>query len=209
MLEQSERRIILVRALIEAIEPIIDAGTPYAALSVERIIRAVGVSRATFYSYFKDKGDLLRAMAEDLTADIGEGSEAWWRLADNAGRDELREALRPAIDAYLQHRILIRAVAETAAYDDHVRETYGALMSQTIDHLSAHITGQQARGLAAPELDPERTATWLVWMLERGFYQAVSIADPDAVEPWVESLTDLIWRMVYAGARPELRRAAS
>jgi len=196
-----ERRALLTAHFIGVVEALIEDGASYSELSVERLIRAGGVSRATFYAYFHDKGDLLRAMAQDVANEISEAGVTWWNLPESLTKADLREGLRPAVDAYLKHKILLRAVAQTAAYDERVREAYEALMADTIRRLTAHIKKEQRARLAHPGLDGARTATWLVWMLERGLYQVVSQARGTAVEGWIDSVTEIVWRTVYEGYR--------
>lgn len=200
-LESPERLAILTTHFVGVVEELIEAGEAYSDLSVERLIRAGGISRATFYSYFESKVGLLQAMVKDVTGEISEAGFAWWDASPEMQRDELREVLRPSLLAYLKHKTLLRAVAEAAAYDEDARAAYGALMTDTAIRLAAHIRAGQKDGSIAPELDPDHTATWLVWMLERGLYQSVSVAKPREVTRWLESLTDIIWRTLYSGCR--------
>jgi AcrR family transcriptional regulator len=192
-----ERREELARHLIDVIEPLLNAGASYSELSVEQIIRAGEISRATFYVYFQDKGDLLQAMARGIGAEISDAGVAWWEIGDAVTEETLRERLRPAVNAYLRHAVLLRAVAEASAYDAKVRAAYATLMSDTIARLTAHIEDRRARGLSTAELDPGRTATWLVWMLERGLYQAVSVAPGGDADAWLASVARVIWRSLY------------
>jgi len=196
-----ERRALLTTHFVGVVEALIEDGASYSELSVERLIRAGGVSRATFYAYFQDKGDLLRGMAQDVANEISEAGEAWWSLPESLAKDDLREGLRPAVDAYLRHKILLRAVAETAAYDERVREAYEALMAEATRRLAAHVRKEQRAGIAHPGLEPVRTATWLIWMFERGLYQVVSLAPEKAVKGWIDSVTEIVWRTVYEGYR--------
>jgi len=200
-LPPGERRAALSQHLLAVLEPLLADGTSYGDLSVERIIRAGKIARRTFYAYFADKGDLLQAMAGQVIDEIFAGGHAWWALADDATRDDLRAALQPAAEAYLRHRTIMRAVAEASAYDARVRDTYGTLMAGTIRDLRTHLERQQEQGLAHPSLDPERTATWVVWMLERGLYQAVSADGAQDAEPWIDTLAEIVWRALYEGYR--------
>jgi TetR/AcrR family transcriptional regulator, ethionamide resistance regulator len=193
-----ERREELARHLIEVIEPLLNTGATYSELSVEQIIRAGEISRATFYVYFQDKGDLLQAMARDIGAEISAAGVAWWEIGDDVTEDMLRERLRPAVGAYLRHAVLLRAVAEASAYDAKVRAAYATLMSDTIARLTEHVEDRRARGLSAAEIDSGRTATWLVWMLERGLYQAVSVAPAGDVDAWLASVARIVWGALYA-----------
>src|SRR5262249_62181282 len=56
----SEQRQEEVRTrLLDAIEGVTDGGEGLGDVSVEKLAKAAGISRATFYIYFADNGDLL------------------------------------------------------------------------------------------------------------------------------------------------------
>jgi AcrR family transcriptional regulator len=191
----------LSRHFIEVVEPLIAGGERYADLSVERIIKAGAISRATFYVYFQDKGDLLRAMAQDVIQDLFQAGNSWWALPPDADRARLRQALLPAIQIYRAHHTIFGAIVEAAAYDARVREAFNVLLDRTIADLTAHIREEQRRGAACADLDAGRTAKWLIWMIERGLYQFVSPADEREANKLVDALTEIVWRTLYEGFR--------
>jgi len=80
-------------ALLEATKQLLAEETSVAALSVDRIVAAAGMSRATFYLHFKDKTELVAALAEEQVA---------WR--DEIGAEALAdpEMDRAALDAMLR-----------------------------------------------------------------------------------------------------------
>lgn len=177
----------------------LEGGESYADISVERLITAVNISRSTFYVYFDDKGDLLRAMAEDVTRDLAEAGSSWFELPTDATRDDLRQALRPLFDTYRRHQTLLGAITEAASYDPRVREQHLALVDEAVRGLEGHIKTQQRAGAAPPDLDARRTAKWLTWMHERGLYQMVATASPAESRKLLDSMADLVWRTLYAG----------
>ena len=198
---RDERRKTLSRHFIATIEPLLEAGGSYGDLSVERLVKPANISRSTFYVYFDDKGDLLRVMAENLISDMFDAAEAWWTFPAAGSKRDLRAALRPSIDTYRTHRAIFGAVSESAASDPRVREQQQNLIDRVAANLASHISECQSEGTIAPELDPERTAQWLIWMIERGLYQRVSPArDPEA-EKLLDAVTDVVWRTLYAGYR--------
>lgn len=199
---REERRAQLARHFVDAVEPLLEAGESYADLSVERLITAVDVSRSTFYVYYDDKGDLLRAMAEGVTWDLAEAGSAWFELSPTATKADLADALAPLFRTYQRHQTLLGAITETAAYDARIRDQHVALVERAVTGLREHLAALQAAGAAAPELDADDTARWLVWMLERGLYQLVANADPERLERLVGSMADLVWRALYEGHRP-------
>ncbi|MDX8153334.1 TetR/AcrR family transcriptional regulator [Patulibacter brassicae] len=196
------RREQLARLFVEVVEPLLQQGETYAEISVERLITAVDISRSTFYVYFDDKGDLLRAMVEDVTQAFADAAAPWFELGPDATRKDLRKALQPLFDAYHQHQMLLGAITETAAYDQQIREQHAALVDRAVTEITRHFRAQQKLGRAAP-LDAPRTARWLVWMLERGLYQLVAPAKPAEFKRLLDTATDIVWRVLYEGYRDD------
>jgi AcrR family transcriptional regulator len=189
----ADRRALLARHFVEVLEPLIEAGTPFSDLSVEQIITAGGISRSTFYVYFADKTELLRAMAADVIGELVGVGSSWWELPAGASRDDLRAALQPPIDTYREHRTVLGAVVDGAGYDAGLRAALRALVEEVAGSLAAHI-----RERGAPGLDADRTARWVIWMIERGLYQLVVDADEAEAEALVEALTEIIYAAIYA-----------
>jgi AcrR family transcriptional regulator len=186
------RRARLSRRVLDVVEPLLEEGVAYADLSVEQIIGEVGIARSTFYVYYKDKGDLLQAMAQDVTADLRVAGSAWFSF-EPGSREQLREALTPLFDTYRRHRTVLGAIVETAAYDPGIRERHAELVEAAVGGLADHI----ARHSRA-DLDPRLSADWLVAMFERGLYLLVAPAEGERVEELLDAATDLVWRLLYA-----------
>ena len=51
------------RRLLDATERLMRDGASFTELSVDRLSTEAGISRASFYIYFEDKGQLLRRLA--------------------------------------------------------------------------------------------------------------------------------------------------
>jgi AcrR family transcriptional regulator len=198
---RDERRALLSRYFLTVVEPMLEAGEDYADLSVARLIKAANVSRSTFYAYFKDKGELLAAMASDMVADISEHGASWWEFPADGSRDDLRRALLPAIEAFRQHRAMFGAVLAAAGYDPVVRGRRRWLIDDTAAALASHISAGQGAGTIAPDLDPERTAALLIRMIEAGLTDLAGPAAPDEAERVIDAITDVLWRTLYAGPR--------
>lgn len=192
---------MLSRHLVSVVEELVENGVRYADLSVEAIITAGGISRSTFYVYFEDKGDLLVAMAQDVIGDLVADGASWWELPVDATREELHAALRVPIDTYRKHRTILGTVAETAAYDPRAREQQQNLIGQVVEALTSYIGDAQSAGVADAQLDAGRTAQWLIWMIERGLYQLVGSADDGEVERQLDSLAEIVWRVVYSSGQ--------
>ncbi|MCW2856593.1 MAG: hypothetical protein JWR52_2208 [Marmoricola sp.] len=196
---KEERRTVLARYFSAAVEPLLAAGEAYSDISVERLITSVDVSRSTFYAYFDDKGDLLKAIGEDVTLDLAAAGAHWFELPVDADRTALRAALVPLFETYRRHRQVLQAITEAASYDATIKALHLALVDRAATGLAEHIRVQQTQGGVPAELDPEMSARWLVWMLERGLYQLFAPVDPTEGDHVLDMLTALVWRALYEG----------
>jgi AcrR family transcriptional regulator len=199
-LTRVQRRTMLGQHFAEVLEPVLQSGESFADLSVERIITAGGIARSTFYAYFEDKGDLLRAMAERVIGELFEAGTSWWELTATGSQttEGVRAALGPAVETYRAHRAILGAVLEGASYDVRVREQHQRLIREATSSLAAHVQESQRRGSTPSSLDAPRTAAWLIWMIERGLYQLVSPAPDVEAQALLDALAEMVWRTLYA-----------
>ncbi|MEV6766661.1 helix-turn-helix domain-containing protein [Streptomyces sp. NPDC051105] len=55
----------------------LDTGEAFSAISVQRILEEAGVSRATFYSHFHSKSDLLVQLTDELRMSLLALAQQW------------------------------------------------------------------------------------------------------------------------------------
>src|SRR5215212_7852545 len=75
---RAARRADILRALADAAKDLVCDGETFADLSVERLSRQAGISRASFYLYFEDKGELVRGWHDLFDEGAQEILENWW-----------------------------------------------------------------------------------------------------------------------------------
>jgi AcrR family transcriptional regulator len=194
--------------LLAAVEGLLAEGHNYAEVSVERLVQEAGISRSTFYVYFEDKGELLRAWFAQITEELTGAAQDWWNLDENVRREDVHAALSRIVDTYQPHTRLMAAVFDAASYDSAVREEVDAMMAANTGGLRKHIRDGQQGGWIAPNLPPAETAGWLTWMAERGFHLMIQTADRDEAKALVEAYTDVIWNALYAFAASGPRNGA-
>jgi TetR/AcrR family transcriptional regulator, ethionamide resistance regulator len=197
---RARRRDELRDQLLKAIEARVAAGDSFATLSVEELVAEVGVSRSTFYVYFEDKGDLLRAWFADLHDQLSAAALHWWALDGDASEADLRDALEHIVLTYRPHVVLMAEMYDAAVYDEPVREEVEKMMKRNIIGLRKHLRRGQEKGHVAADLDPEEMAAWLTWMAERGLHRRVRYADDEALPGIVDTYTRIVWNSVYADA---------
>jgi AcrR family transcriptional regulator len=163
----------------------------YHAARVDDIVRAARTSHGTFYLYFANKEDLLRALAVDC-------AEALAKLADDIGPitpdergfQELRAFLAKFVSTYRRYGPVIRAWMEDQVADREV-DRLGVKAFTAI----AAALGQRMREVDAEVAENETAAVGaLMAMLERFNYALSSrrlVLDEDAM---LDTLAHIIHR---------------
>lgn len=187
-----DRRAALVRTLVPVVEAMLQ-DHPYPQLTVERLAERAGISRSTFYNYFSDAADLLRALTGDVMGQILQASQVWWQLPADASREEFRAAIQGVTEAYAPHATLMWAVSDSIEHDPGVRSEFNDIMARGAEGLAGYIRRGQVAGTVREQIDPESTAWWLVSMLERGLLR-LATRHRDEWQGSVEVLANVLWR---------------
>jgi AcrR family transcriptional regulator len=180
--------------IIEAAEALLRE-RPFRELTVDEVMRRTGLSRPSFYVYFKDRHDLVLRVVERLGSEIFTMSERWYQ-GEGDGPELAREALEGVAEVFAEHGPVMRALADAAADDPGVERAYGELVKSFVDVTARHIESEMALGRILP-LDPYQTAKALVWMNERYFTLSMGrdpITPPEVV---VETLHTIWTRTLY------------
>jgi AcrR family transcriptional regulator len=188
-----ERRQLTARRLLPAVERLLEHSR-YAEISVEQLVGEADISRSTFYNYFEDKSDLLRALTADVMAAITDASRVWWMLNPDASREQLRDALGHLFGMYSPHAAMMEAVSDSMAHDPRVREEFTAFMVRGAQGVANYIREGQRAGVFRAGIEPELAAAWLTWMFERGLSKLGRSAEEHDPESVVTALTDLLWK---------------
>jgi TetR/AcrR family transcriptional regulator, mexJK operon transcriptional repressor len=199
-LPRQERSRAKVKALVAAAERLfVERG--YDAVTADAIAAAAGVSTGTFYSYFRDKRDVLIVLlAEHVDALLGMGAEDAATVAQLSPRRLIRQAVTRTVtrgcDPRLQQLRRIwsgaaRRDPELAAYERLAAEHAVAWIRERLEHLAA-------LGIAKP-LDAEATA-WAIWSLVDSL--TLRLAEHGEAMPpadrLIDATTELICRAVVA-----------
>jgi len=151
-----------------------------------------GLSRTIFYRHFAD----LPAVVTELLKSVGSELDTSTReAADVAAADptlaHMRQAIRPAVQFFVAHGPLVRAVADAAGADDRLREGYESIMrhfsSTSADAMSKAVKGGRLGGV-----DVEAVAASLNAMNERYLLLTLGRVPHEDPEQVLETLT-LIW----------------
>jgi len=194
----TEKRQATEDAVLNAMEELLGEGTPYAALSVERIARRAGISRTAFYFYFADKRELLMRLAAALSDELYREADAWWS-GEGDGSQQLTTAIGKIATLYRVHRPLVCAIVEVSAYDEVVGPFWRALVGRFVAASAERIESEIAAGRTDAGLVAHATSFSLVWMTERSLYQMLVQEAPVCDEELVRALAQ-IWTLTVYGA---------
>lgn len=194
---RQQRREQMERQLLDATERLMRDGASFTELSVDRLSTEAGISRASFYIYFEDKGHLLRRLAGQVFADLADSADRWWRVAWRRNPDDVRTAMAALVTTYRRHEAVLVALNEMAAYDPVVGATYHNLLTAITGRLVRIIEDGQADGSIRPELPAATTASALTWMVERACQQNLPAESADYDAELAATLAEIIWNTLY------------
>ncbi|MHA3020585.1 TetR/AcrR family transcriptional regulator [Mycobacterium sp. BMJ-28] len=195
--KRQERRQQIERDLLDATDRLMADGTSFTELSVDRLATEAGISRASFYIYFEDKGHLLRRLAIQVFGDLAEAAGRWWQVSARRDPADVRAAMSGIIASYRRHQPVLIALNEMAGYDPAVRDTYRELLDGICDQVSRVITDGQADGSIRGTLPVAATASSLTWMVERTCHQNLPSQPASYDAELADSLTEIVWGALY------------
>ncbi len=165
----------------------------FADISVDDLARGAGLSRPTFYFYFKSKESVLLSLLEPVIARAdAEFDGAVQRLPADPRR-VWRNGIQAFFSAFGSRRALARAGTEALATSSEFQAVWSGYMQKWIDQTAAMITAERARG-AAPETIPAADlATSLNQMNERIMMGALSGGAPALDEKRVVDTLTHVW----------------
>jgi len=197
------RRTLLLDAAVRVLDEknIVDT-------TVDDIVQEAGVARGTFYIYFRDKYDILKALSERLNELLFE--ESHLRLDRHTPPYvRIRASLRSVLEAWTQHAGIYRSMTQMALAREDFLELSQRSRMIFVDRIRKDIERSIERGHARP-IDPAVTAKamsammdWfcLLWFgLGEEPYPG---ATPD-IDHVADVLAQMWYRVVYASDPFEL-----
>ena len=170
---------------------------PFRELTVDEVMRRTGLSRPSFYVYFRDRNHLVLRVVEHLGSELRAMADRWYK-GEGDGPTLVRAACEGVAAVYAEHGAVLRALSDAAVHDTEVEAAYGSLIQSFVEVTAEHIEREIAAGRIVP-LDAHETAKALVWMNERYFTYSLGrepLTDPAVV---VETVATVWSRVLYDG----------
>jgi AcrR family transcriptional regulator len=171
----------------------------YHAARVDDIVRVARTSHGTFYLYFANKEDLLRALAVDCAHEITDLANGIGPIGpDPEGREELRRFLGEWLALYRRYGPVIRAWMEDQVGDRDVDR----LGVRAFTAIGVRL-GARMHEAGVEIVDNERAAVGaLMAMLERFSYGLASRRSPTNDEAVLDTLTTIVHRGFFGAPAP-------
>ena len=173
---------------------------PLRDLTVDNLMDRTGLSRPSFYGYFRDRSQLII----NLTERLGERNRA---MADPwiSGREsvsDLSGAIRDLAQFYVTEGHLLRALSDAAGSDRLVELSYRRLLDSLIEGIAEKIRTEVDSGTTPiKNYDPREIATALLLMSEGYLIEKLG-RQPQAPPKVVANTLLTIWLRVLYGSEP-------
>jgi len=175
---------------------------PLAAISVDELARAAGITRPTFYFYFDSRESVLRTLAAGVAQRMYEATSSWLRRTDEPPLAAIRRCVAANLTVWRECGPVLRATVRARESDPAMAAFWDDLAGRFAGAVAAQIERERAAGVAPPG-PPGATdlARLLVAMTERVNYDA-SLAEPSvrADRAFVDALSTIWLRSIYAPA---------
>jgi AcrR family transcriptional regulator len=194
------------RTIMKAAQSLLDHSN-IADVTVDDIVREAGVARGTFYIYFKDKLDVLVALARNLNEELFEASHLSLDRGASA-YERIRLSLRRVVDNWIEHNGIFRSLTQMAMTRPDFLELSQELRFPFIIQIRQDLESSMAGGRAKP-IDAAVAAKALAAMMDWFCLLWFGLNEPpyegagENIDEVVDHLSLLWYRALY-GADPAI-----
>jgi len=166
----------------------------YHATRVNDVVEIAKTSHGTFYLYFSNKEDLLRALVAEAAV---EATELYRTLAETPAGGATWQDLRGWIGQYsslwLRYAPLLRAWTDLAAVDPELGTQVRQAVTTMSEALAAQMVGAPG---ASTDIDPETAGMAVIALLDR-FHFLREFLDEPIDDRALDTLTTMIYRALF------------
>ncbi len=167
----------------------------YHATRVNDIVEIAKTSHGTFYLYFSNKEDLLRALVAEAAADSQKVYDSFSTLpspSDTPQWEDVRGWVQAYSELWLRYAPLFRVWAELATVD----RDLGRTIRHTFSRASYALTVRIGPDSSGHDLEPATAALAALAMLDRFHYLREFVSQP-VDEGALDTLTTMLYRALF------------
>jgi AcrR family transcriptional regulator len=186
-----------MRKLLDA-AMIVFARRGYYAARVDDIVKVARTSHGTFYLYFSNKEDLLRALVGEAGELVAALDASLGTVGPNdQGWHELRRWMGQFSDTWQRYAPVLRAWSDLAMSDPELSAQGHAAAGAVAQTLASRI----AESGPQPGIDPNAAAEAVVAMVDRFHYLRQFAGEPVDASA-LDTLTTMVHRALFGGGAP-------
>jgi len=173
----------------------------YAGTRINNITDACGISRAGFYTYFKDKHDVVDVLGRNTYADCLKVIGEWDTMARPTTYEDIRAWVKLYFDFMDEHGAFMYALTQSGPRDEEFRATALRLQLRVWFLLGGSLRGRQK----APTHAPEALGMTTLAMIEQSWSHLRVRRFPVAERDVIDMMATSILRMLTSPAHPDER----
>ncbi|WP_338704225.1 TetR/AcrR family transcriptional regulator (plasmid) [Streptomyces sp. Q6] len=183
--------------VVRTLGRLLDSGEAFTEISVQRILEEAGVSRATFYSHFRSKTDLLVQLTDELRQSLLALVQQWDLRAREDAADRLARFFEDVLTIHRDHQGVLTAVREAASYDDSVGDFYTANLERFDETVLRILRSEQAAGATPDDVDASAASRIIIWGGAQAIAQHIAVDDGSGDAVFARELAQIWWHGAF------------
>ncbi len=171
----------------------------YRELNVDELMRRTGMTRSTFYHYFRSLDEVVVALLNQVQAEMMEAVEPW--LSTTADSDDparnIEQGILGVARVFARHGRVLAAIDEAAHHHQSVERAWrDGVLAPWISAVATEVRANRERGLTTVE-EPEEVAGALLLMNMAVFVERLGREPADTPERVAATLARIWVGAVY------------
>ena len=197
------------REILDAAEALL-AEHPFRELSVDDLMTRTGMTRSSFYHYFRSLDEVAIALMRRVQGEMMQAVAPWLRT-DYEGDPAVAAArgIHASAEIFARHGLVLAAIHEASFHYAAVQHAWrDGVLGDWIGAIAAQLRAQRERGLTRVA-DPEEIARALLLMNTSVFVERLGKRRSDAPEAVAEILAEIWIGALYPDALAARRDASA
>jgi AcrR family transcriptional regulator len=169
----------------------------YAGTPINAITAACGISRAGFYTYFKDKREIFNVIGETVYLDVLAVLAEWDSLPDRCSAADIRGWVEHYFAVMDRHGAFVMSSAHSAPEDEGFRRSRDRMLARTAWTLGRAITSRRAHSES-----PEVVGVVAQALLDRAWYSVQTQSVPVDTDEVIAVVTEMLFELAVPRLPP-------
>jgi AcrR family transcriptional regulator len=166
---------------------------PLADFSVDDLAKGAGISRPTFYFYFRSKNAVLLSLLDQMNSKAHAALRSLGGISSGDPETIWRASIESFFEVSGSHRAVAVAGAAAKATNPEVRQLWSTLMQKWISYTTIAIKAERGRGAAPDTIPAADLSTALNMLCERVMAATFTAEDQTIPEEQVIDTLLHIW----------------